>query len=72
VENAIQTTISGTYIAKNYQDGMHLELIYPIDNDIVGNCSGDLKEELYFKANNILSSTWGACDGPGLEYQKVD
>jgi hypothetical protein len=72
VENAIETTVSGTYITKNYQDGMHLELTYSNDNEIIGNCSGDLKEELYFKSKNYLSNTWNACDGPVLEYQKVD
>jgi hypothetical protein len=72
IRNEVETKVSGTYTIIYYQDKKHLELTYPIDNDIIGNCSGDLKEELYFTSNNTLSSTWSACDGPGLEYLKVD
>jgi hypothetical protein len=72
VRNAVKTTVSGTYTTIHYQDAKHLELTYLNDNDIIGNCTGDLKEDLYFVASNTLSSTWSACDGPGLEYQKVD
>jgi len=49
---------------------MYLELTYENDSEIIGSCYGNLKEELYFKANNSLSSTWQNCDGPGLEYKK--
>lgn len=69
--NTIKTTVSGTYITQNNSDAMYLELTYPQDSDIIGSCYGNLKEELYFKTNNTLSSGWSACDGPGLDYQKV-
>lgn len=69
--NTIKTTVSGTYITQNNSDVMYLELTYPQDSDIIGSCYGNLKEELYFKTNNTLSSGWSACDGPGLDYQKV-
>lgn len=72
VRNTVETKATGTYTTIHYHHEKHLELTYPIDNDIIGNCSGDLKEDLYFAANNTLSSGWSACDGPGLEYQKVD
>lgn len=69
--NTIKTTVSGTFITQNNSDVMYLELTYPQDSDIIGSCYGNLKEELYFKTNNTLSSGWSACDGPGLDYQKV-
>ena len=68
--NAIKTSISGTYAATTHSDGMYLELIYPNDSEIIGNCYGNLKEELYIAENNTLSNTWKSCDGPGLEYKK--
>lgn len=68
--NAINTTISGTYTTSNHPDGIYFELTYPNDSEIIGSCYGNLKEELYISEDNILSSTWKNCDGPGLEYKK--
>lgn len=70
IRNKIETKATGTYTTILYQYGKYLELTYLKDNEIIGNCSGDLKEDLYFKANNTLSSAWNACDGPGLEYKR--
>lgn len=72
IRNKIETKATGTYTTINNQYGKYLELTYSNDNELIGTCTGDLKETLFFKANNTLSSTWSACDGPGLEYQKVD
>lgn len=74
IQNKIETKATGTYITItiNNQYGKYLELTYLKDNEIIGSCFGNLKEDLYFKTNNTLSSAWSACDGPGLEYQKVD
>jgi hypothetical protein len=70
--NAVKTTISGTYTTQNISDGLYLELTYPKDSELIGSCYGNLKEELYFSAPATLSSTWRNCDGPGLDYEKVD
>jgi len=70
IRDAVETTISGTYTAISNPDGMYLELTYENDSEIIGSCYGNLKDELYFKANNSLSSTRQNCDGPGLEYKK--
>jgi hypothetical protein len=72
IRNTVQTTASGTYVAKNNQDGTVLELTYPKNSEIIGSCYGNQKEELYFSTNNTLSSTWQNCDGPGLDYQKIE
>ncbi|UII28060.1 hypothetical protein LVD15_06440 [Fulvivirga maritima] len=39
------------------------------NSDLIGNCSGDNKEHLYYQSDDTLSSSWMACDGPGLTYQ---
>jgi hypothetical protein len=70
--NAVKTTVSGTYTVKNNSDGLYLELTYPKDSELIGSCYGNLKEELYFPDSATLSSTWRNCDGPGLDYAKVD
>ena len=72
IRNTVETKAVGTYTMIQYQDGKYLELIYAKDSEIIGSCYGNLKEELYFATNTTLSSTWKACDGPGLEYQKED
>jgi hypothetical protein len=72
IRNTVETKAVGTYTMIQYQDGKYLELLYAKDSEIIGNCYGNLKEELYFATNTTLSSTWKACDGPGLEYQKTD
>lgn len=72
IRNMVETKAVGTYTTIYHQDGKYLELTYANDSEIIGSCYGDLKEELYFVTNTILSSTWSACDGPGLDYQKVE
>ena len=63
---------SGTYSAVTLEDGEYLELTYPSENDLIGNCSGELKELLFFESEAKLIGTWQACDGPGLVYEKVE
>tara|TARA_R110000868_G_scaffold114040_1_gene306002 strand:- start:169 stop:597 length:429 start_codon:yes stop_codon:yes gene_type:complete len=70
--NGEKTELSGTYVFLKVQEESFLELTYKIDNDIIGSCYGNNKEELYILPNSILSSTWRNCDGPGLEYKKVN
>lgn len=72
IRNTVETKAVGTYTMVHYQDGKYLELIYANDSEIIGSCYGNLKEVLYFATNTTLSGTWNACDGPGLEYKKVD
>ena len=72
IRNTVETKAAGTYTAINHQDEKYLELVYANNSEIIGSCYGNLKEELYFATDDTLSSTWRACDGPGLEYQKTD
>ena len=71
--NTVKTTVSGTYTTQNISDVLYLELTYPKESELIGSCYGNLKEELYFSApTTTLSSTWRNCDGPGLDYEKVN
>lgn len=62
-------TAVGTYQVVQLSDGSYFEFTYREYSEIIGNCTGDLKELLSFR-NNALFGTWLACDGPGLEYQR--
>ena len=72
IRNAITTTISGTYTTQNDTEALYLELTYPNNSEIIGSCYGTQKETLYLNSNNTLSSTWSHCDGPGLDYKKLE
>ena len=46
---------------------------YQEGSDIIGNCTGTNSEYLYLRdEEQTLQSTWWACDGPGLFYQRVE
>ncbi len=62
----------GTYQYVTLSDGEFLELSHASENNLIGNCTGDLKELLWFKSENKLEATWRNCDGPGLVYEKVN
>lgn len=72
VQNSVTTMASGAYTTQKISGTMYLKLNYTKNNDIIGSCNGSLTEELYFSSNNTLSSTWRNCDGPGLDYQKIN
>ena len=62
----------GTYAFVTLSDGEYLELSYPSPNDLIGSCTTEPKELLFFQSENKLTGTWQACDGPGLVYEKVE
>ncbi len=68
----VTTKASGTYDFISLSDGTYLELTYRSNNTIIGNCSSDIKELLKLSADNKLTGTWWACDGPGLLYERVE
>lgn len=60
----------GTYEAKNSSGEELLVLTFNEDSAIIGNCTGDNKETLQLTSDATLQSSWFACDGPGLYYEK--
>lgn len=63
---------SGIYEFITANDERLLELIFDMDNDLIGNCTGDQTEVYRLVSDTMLVGTWLACDGPGLEYQLVE
>ena len=61
--------LTGTYSFN--EDPRSLELTYGEESQIIGSCQSDLKENLFFSSNDVLSSTWNQCDGPSLDYEKI-
>lgn len=71
VQNGSTTTASGTYntVEENNEKGLKLKYAEP--SSIIGNCTGNQEEYLYYKeSGTILQSSWLACDGPGLFYER--
>ena len=70
--NGVLTEEPGSFSFEDLSDGKYLVLTYEADNDIIGNCTSDLKEVLMVKSETRMLSTWSACDGPGLEYKRIE
>lgn len=68
----IQVNARGNFTFTDKTQGKYLELIYDANSEIIGSCNGNNTETLWVVADDKLSGTWLACDGPGLEYEKVD
>lgn len=69
VDNVIIEAAGSFEIIEFENDSEHyLELTYTTGEELAGNCTGDNKELLMYKTSTMISSTWQACDGPGLDY----
>ena len=71
IQGTTKTDAFGKFEIIKLQNETHLSLTYNEDNDIIGNCFGNLGEDLYINSEGLLTSTWKMCDGPGLFYDKV-
>lgn len=70
-------TATGTFVIgtedNNTTSQKSLKLTFDKMSTIIGSCSNEPVEYLYYKNNdNLLLSNWWACDGPGLFYKKVE
>ena len=70
--DGVVTNISGTYNLINSSNGKLIEFVFDSESEIIGSCHPNLKEIMSFPSGNTFSSTWHACDGPGLIYKKAD
>ncbi len=62
----------GHFTPTDITEGKLLELTYNSDYEIIGSCYGNQTEGLWMESNKKLVGTWMACDGPGLEYKRVE
>ncbi len=70
--NSEITEATGTYKFITLSDDTYIELLYPSNNILIGNCTAEHKELIRVNTNDKLTGTWAACDGPGLFYQRIE
>jgi len=70
--DGILTEASGTFMIKNLSDGKFLELTFNSATNLVASCTPGLKETLWVQSERKMTGTWSYCDGPGLEYERVE
>jgi len=58
VRDNVTTSASGTYSVVTLSEEQFLELSYPSDNKLIGNCSAEPKELLSIKSKDELAGTW--------------
>lgn len=72
LERNDQTTVeSGTFEFKDLADGKFLVLTYKSINSMVESCTAGLDETIWVRSEKTMQGTWQECDGPGLEYQRI-
>ena len=62
---------TGTFFKTEENGSTLFELDYDSVSPLVGSCYNDSTEVLALKSNDQMVNTWMACDGPGLEYERV-
>ncbi len=71
-QDGVKYEASGDYTFQDKTDGKYLELAYDTDSEIIGSCLANQTENLRLTSATQLMGTWLACDGPGLEYKRVE
>tara|TARA_R110000764_G_scaffold86942_2_gene167739 strand:- start:159 stop:608 length:450 start_codon:yes stop_codon:yes gene_type:complete len=66
----VVTVANGTFEVVEFENDTehYLLLTFESGEELVGNCGDGLNELLVYKSATKISSTWQACDGPGLDY----
>jgi len=70
--DGVHSEALGTFSVIDQSDGKFLELVYDTNSEIIGSCYGNHTESLWLKSDIKLMGTWSSCDGPGLEYERVE
>lgn len=69
--NDVVMEAAGTFEIVEFEtDPEHYVLLtFETGLDLVGNCGEGANELLIYRSSTIISNTWQACDGPGLDYR---
>lgn len=70
--NGAISEVSGTFSIVNREDDKFVQLVHETNNEIIANCYSNQTESLWLKSDIELMNTWHACDGPKLEYKRVE
>ncbi|MDP3314067.1 hypothetical protein [Lutibacter sp.] len=68
--NNVLINISGTYTYENISEEKFIMSNYQSESAIIENCTSELEEYLIIR-NNKFIGTSSACDGTGLEYERL-
>ncbi|MBV7338390.1 hypothetical protein KFU94_61220 [Chloroflexi bacterium TSY] len=71
-QNGVLEEKAGVFSFEELSDGKYLILTYETYSGIIGNCTLEPREVLRLESNQKLLGTWWACDGPGLEYERIE
>jgi hypothetical protein len=66
----VVTVSNGTFEVVEFENDTehYLLLTYQSGEELVSNCGEGINKLLVYKSATKISSTWQACDGPGLDY----
>jgi hypothetical protein len=70
IRNGVLSEATGTFIFKDLSDGKYLELTFETGISIIASCTQGV-EMIRVLSEKMMSSTWSACDGPGMEYERI-
>lgn len=71
LQGGVRTSVTGTFVKEETEDEHLLILTFDEASEIISGCDPELKETLILLSSSLLISSWPACDGPGLEYLRV-
>ncbi|MCB0455883.1 MAG: hypothetical protein KDC62_10875 [Aequorivita sp.] len=63
--------VQGAYTTQTESDGSITHELTFTDQNLVGSCESNLVEYLILN-NQLLKNTWEICDGPRMEYLRVE
>lgn len=70
--NGVMQEINGSYKLEKSSDGTYLRITYNSASDIIGSCNSKPQELLFLNNEEVFKSTWQNCDGPVLEYKRIE
>ncbi len=71
LDDGVKTFATGSFTFEEKEDEYLLLLTYDAPTEIIGGCEPEPRETLILLSDDLLVSTWPACDGPGLEYYRT-
>ncbi|AWG22125.1 hypothetical protein FFWV33_11690 [Flavobacterium faecale] len=73
IRDGVVLEASGSYETNISSANENLIIFYyATPNVLVGSCGSDKQEGALFQTESIFVSSWHACDGPRLTYEKMD
>ena len=70
LQDGLTSRGTGSFTILEDANGKYMQLKYDTLNNIIGSCYSQ-EEYLRFVADKLFS-TWSACDGPGLCYERIE